>query len=182
MNIYSWGKEDERRGGHQMCNGASEELFLRLLESARSRLNGLQVLFRVAPQDFEDLVQETLLALWCKRRQIENPEAWLVSALRLECLRYRRREVRRRQTAVDTDRLERLAGSDGRSEADLGVRHDLRRLIRGLPARHRALIHLRFDLGLTPAETAEQLGYQPTSLKKTTTRCLHALRRKLISR
>jgi DNA-directed RNA polymerase specialized sigma24 family protein len=68
-----------------MCNGASEELFILLLESARSRLNGLQVLFRVAPQDFEDLVQETLLALWCKRREIENPEAWLVSALRLEC-------------------------------------------------------------------------------------------------
>jgi RNA polymerase sigma factor (sigma-70 family) len=164
-----------------MCNGASEELFIPLLESARSRLNGLQALFRIAPQDFEDLVQETLLALWCKRRQIENPEAWLVSALRLECLRYQRKEIRRRQTAVDADKLELLAGSEGWSEADLGVRHDLRRLIRGLPARHRALIHLRFDLGLTSEEAAEQLGYRLASLKKTTTRCLHTLRRKLIS-
>lgn len=164
-----------------MCNGASEELYLRLLESARSRLNGLQVLFRVAPQDFEDLVQETLLALWCKRGHIENPEAWLVSALRLECLRYQRREIRRRQTAVDADRLERLADSEGWSETDLGIRHDLRRLIRALPVRHRALIYLRFGLGLTSEEAAEQLGYQPTSLKKTTTRCLQTLRRKLIS-
>jgi RNA polymerase sigma-70 factor (ECF subfamily) len=162
-----------------MCNRASEELFLGLLESARSRLNGLQALFRVAPQDFEDLVQETLLALWRKHRQIDNPEAWLLSALRLECLRYQRREIRRRETAVDTDGLERLAGSAGWSEADLGVRHDLRRLVRKLPARHRALIHLRFGLGLTLEEAAEQLGYRPASLKKTTTRCLHALRRKL---
>jgi RNA polymerase sigma factor (sigma-70 family) len=163
-----------------MCNGASEELFLRLLESARSRLSGLQVAFRVAPQDFEDLVQETLLALWRKRRQIENPEAWLLSALRLECLRYQRREIRRRQTAVDAEGLERLVAADDWSEADLGIRHDLRRLVRGLPARHRALIHLRFGLGLTSEEAAAQLGYRPASLKKTTTRCLAALRSKLI--
>jgi len=109
----------------------------------------------------------------------ENPEAWLVRALRLECLRHQRREIRRRQRAVDGAALELLAGPEDRVAMDLGLRFDLRRLVRRLPARQRALILLRFELGLTSAEAARQLGYQPASLKKTTTRCLHALRRKL---
>jgi RNA polymerase sigma factor (sigma-70 family) len=124
-------------------------------------------------------VQESLLALWRKRRQVENPEAWLIRALRMECLRYQRRAIRQKQMAVDAATLELLAGSAGLSEADLGVRCDLRKVVRRLPARQRALIHLRFELGLTSAEAAQQLGYQPASLKKTTTRCLHALRREL---
>jgi RNA polymerase sigma factor (sigma-70 family) len=147
-----------------------------LLERIRPRLLALRASFRIAPQDFEDLVQESLLALWRKRRQVENPEAWLIRALRLECLRYQRKEIRCRQIAVDGAMLELLAGAEGE---DLGLRFDLERLVGRLPARQRALIHLRFELGLTAAEAARQLGYQPASLKKTTTRCLHALRRKL---
>jgi RNA polymerase sigma factor (sigma-70 family) len=159
-----------------MRDRSSEVLFAGLLERARPRLIGLRASFRIAPQDFEDLVQESLLALWRKRHQVENPEAWLIRALRLECLRYQRKEIRRRQIAVDGAPLELLAGAEG---GDLGLRFDLQRLVRRLPARQQALIHLRFGLGLTSAEAAQKLGYQPASLKKTTTRCLHALRRKL---
>jgi RNA polymerase sigma-70 factor (ECF subfamily) len=159
------------------CGG--EMLFAGLLERIRPRLLALRASFRIAPQDFEDLVQESLLALWRKRREVENPEAWLIRALRLECLRYQRREIRCRQIAVDGAALELLAGAEGGGGADLGLRFDLQRLVRRLPARQRALIHLRFELGLTAAEAARQLGYQPASLKKTTTRCLHALRRRL---
>jgi len=162
-----------------MHDRSSEMLLAGLLERARPRLVALRASFRIAPQDFEDLVQESLLALWRKRRQVENPEAWLIRALRLECLRYQRKEIRRRQIAVDGAALELLAGPGDGGGTDLGLRFDLRRLVRCLPARQRALIHLRFGLGLTAAEAAQELGYQPASLKKTTTRCLHALRRKL---
>jgi len=163
-----------------MLDRSSEMFFAALLESTRSRLAALCASFRVAPQDFEDLVQESLLALWRKRREIENPEAWLIRALRLECLRYQRRGSRQRHVAVDEATLELLADAGGLSEEAIGLRHDLRTLIRRLPGRHRALIHLRFELGLTSEETAKHLGYQPASLKKTTTRCLHALRNHLI--
>jgi RNA polymerase sigma-70 factor (ECF subfamily) len=163
-----------------MRDRSSEALFAGLLEGTRSRLAALCASFRVAPQDFEDLVQESLLALWRKRREIENPEAWLIRALRLECLRYQRRAIRQKNVAVDEATLELLVDAGGPSEEALGLRHDLRTLIRRLPARHRALIHLRFELGLTSEETARHLGYQPASLKKTTTRCLHTLRSQLI--
>jgi|SRR6185312_14058594 len=163
-----------------MRDGSSEMLFATLLEGTRSRLAVLCASFRVAPQDFEDLVQESFLALWRKRREIENPEAWLIRALRLECLRYQRRGRRQRHVAVEEATLELLADAGGPSEEALGLHHDLRVLLLRLPARHRALIHLRFELGLTSEETAKHLGYQPASLKKTTTRCLRALRSHLI--
>ncbi len=162
-----------------MRNLTDEEFFVSLLARARPRLRALLTQFQVAPQDGEDVLQEALLALWRKRFQIENHEAWLLRALRLECLRYRRRAGRQMQTAVEERVLEALA-SPPFSEADYGLRQDLRALVQRLPARHRALIQLRYGLGLTPEETARQLGYRPSSLKKTTTRCLHALRRELL--
>lgn len=162
-----------------MGKPTDEELFARLVERARPRLQALLKLYGVAPEDGEDVLQEAVLALWRKRVQVRDYEAWLLSALRMECLRYRRRGRRQICSAVDEPALERLAGQDGFPETDPGLHEDLRRLVRRLPARHQALIHLRYGLGLTAEETARRLGYQPSSLKKTTTRCLQALRRQL---
>jgi RNA polymerase sigma factor (sigma-70 family) len=165
-----------------MGQPTDKELFAELFEHSRPRLQTLLRLYGVAPEDREDLVQEALLALWRKRFQIENQEAWLLRAVRVECLRYRRRVRRQIHTVVEEPVLEVLAGSDDSSKTDFDLRQDLRAMVRRLPARHRALIHLRYELGLTPEETASLLGYRLSSLKKTTTRCLHTLRRDLLSR
>lgn len=162
-----------------MSHPTDEELFARALEHARPRLQALLKLYRVEPEDAEDLLQEAVLALWRKRVQVKDYEAWLLSALRVECLRYRRRAGRQIYSTLDEPALERLAGHDGSSETDSSLGQDLRRLIRRLPARHQALIHLRYGLGLTPEETASRLGYRLSSLKKTTTRCLQVLRSEL---
>lgn len=156
-----------------------EERFAQLLEDVRPRLKRLLASYLVPPQDCEDLLQEAFLAFWRKRLQVEDPEAWLLSAVRMECLRYRRRKARQIHVCVEEPVLESFAGS---SETDLDLRQDLRALILVLPLRHRALIQLRYGLGLTPEETAVLLGYRLSSLKKTTTRCLQTLRRRLSSR
>jgi RNA polymerase sigma factor (sigma-70 family) len=156
-----------------------EELLAQILAEARPRLQALLKLYQVRLEDGEDLVQEAVLALWRKRAEVEDYEAWLVSALRVECLRHRRRAGRQLYSALDDSALERLAGQDGISDVDPSLRPELRRLIRCLPARHQALIHLRYGLGLTPEETASRLGYRVSSLKKTTTRCLQTLRSQL---
>jgi RNA polymerase sigma-70 factor, ECF subfamily len=160
-----------------MRQPTDEERFARLFERARPRLQALLKLYRVAPEDAEDVLQEALLALWRKRAQVKDYEAWLFSAVRMECLRYRRREGRQIYSTVDESALERLA--DGFVATDPSPYEDLGRLVRRLPARHQALIHLRYGLGLTPEETASRLGYRLSSLKKTTTRCLATLRRQL---
>jgi RNA polymerase sigma-70 factor, ECF subfamily len=156
-----------------------EEFFARLFEHARPRLQTLLRRYGVAVEEGEDVLQEALLALWRKRAQVKDYEAWLLSAVRMECLRYRRRAGRQIVSAVDELALEQLAGYDGFAGTDPNLHGDLGRLIRRLPARHRALIHLRYGLGLTPEETAGRLGYRLSSLKKTTTRCLRTLRRQL---
>ena len=153
-----------------------DEHFAQLLEDVRFRLKMLLASYLVPPQDCEDLLQEAFLAFWCKRLGIDDPEAWLLSAVRMECLRYRRRKARQVHVGVEKPVLESLAGQ---SKTDLHLRHDLRALIRALPARHRALLQLRYGLGLTPEETAGRLGYRLSSLKKTTTRCLQSLRSRL---
>ena len=162
-----------------MGHSTDEELFARALEHARLGLQALLRRYRVAQEDGEDLLQEAVLALWRKRVQVKDYEAWLLSALRMECLRYRRRAGRQIYSALEEPALERLANHDGSSETDPGLGQDLRRVIRRLPVRHQALIHLRYGLGLTPEETASRLGYRLSSLKKTTTRCLQVLRSEL---
>ncbi len=162
-----------------MGTPSDEELFARVVERARSRLLALLRQYQVALEDGEDLLQEALLALWRKRAQVKDYEAWLLAALRMECLRYRRREGRQIYSAIEEAALERLAGYDGFAGTDPGLHRDLRKLVRRLPTRHQALIHLRYGLGLTPEEAASRLGYRPSSLKKITTRCLQTLRRQL---
>lgn len=156
-----------------------DELFARALAHARPRLQALLRLYRVAPEDGEDVLQEALLALWRKRALVRDYEAWLLSALRMECLRYRRRGKRQIYSGVDEAALEQLPGCVGYAAADPSLYLDLRMLLHRLPARQQALIHLRYGLGLTPEETASRLGYRLSSLKKTTTRVLRMLRRQM---
>ena len=153
-----------------------EEHFVQLLEDLRPRLKMLLASYLVPPQDCEDLLQEAFLAFWRKRLQVDDPAAWLLAAVRMECLRYRRRMARQIHVGVEEPVLENLAG---RSETDRDLRQDLRAVIKVLPPRHQALILLRYGLGLSPEETAGRLGYRLSSLKKTTTRCLQALRSRL---
>lgn len=162
-----------------MGHPRDEELFAQLLAHVRPRARALLHRYQVAPEEGEDVLQEAFLALWRKRFQVRDYEAWLLSAVRMECLRCRRRGQRLIYSAVDEPALEWLAGHDGFEKADPTLLQDLRRLLRRLPARHQALIHLRYGLGLTPEETAARLGYRLASLKKTTTRCLQALRKEL---
>jgi DNA-directed RNA polymerase specialized sigma24 family protein len=70
-------------------------------------------------------------------------------------------------------RLPRAAGGAG------PVSCDLERALERLPPRYQALLKLRYALGYKPAEVADRLGYQASSIRKVTTRCLARLHRQL---
>ena len=57
------------------------------------------------------------------------------------------------------------------------MRRDLAMTIERLPERCRSLLALRYSQGYEPPELAKRLGYSPTSISKTTNRCLAALTR-----
>jgi RNA polymerase sigma factor (sigma-70 family) len=155
---------------------SSLELFLK---SVRPRMKTLFAHYRVPPQDTEDIVQQALLALLYQRHAVRDPEAWLMGTLRNKCLLYWRERRRKLYDAVDAAVLEVMAEPLAPEQEDADVRRDLATAIERLPERCRALLSLRYSQGYEPPELALRLGYSPTSISKTTTRCLAALTRQL---
>jgi RNA polymerase sigma-70 factor (ECF subfamily) len=150
-----------------------------VLRRVEPRLLGLFSHYRVPAQDAEDLLQEALLALVAKPDAIRCPETWLLGTLRNRCLLYWRKRRRRLYETVDTTILE-LVASPGAPDQERGdVSADLRSLISKLPERCRSIFRLRYGLGCAGPEVAAQLGYQQSSIRKVTLRCLSALSRQL---
>jgi len=158
---------------------ASEGSLEHFLKSVRPRMRILFAHYRVPPQDTEDIVQQALLALLYQRQAIRDPEAWLMGTLRNKCLLYWRERRRKLYDAVDAAVLELMAEPMAPEQEGADVRRDLEMAIERLPERCRALLSLRYSHGYEPPELAERLGYSPTSISKTTNRCLAALTREL---
>jgi RNA polymerase sigma factor (sigma-70 family) len=156
--------------------------FEAFLETARPRLRRLLAHFRIPVEDAEDLLQEILLALVFRWDQVRDPESWLLGTAKRHCLMYWRRMRRRLYTAVDSELLERLAPSAAPVQDRDDLLNDLDSLIDELPPRCRKLLHLRFRMGLDPIEVARELGYQESSIAKTTNRCLERLSKKLAAK
>jgi RNA polymerase sigma factor (sigma-70 family) len=64
---------------------------------------------------------------------------------------------------------------------DAELTTDLNRVLVRLSVRCRSLLKLRYGLGYGPTEVAEQMGYQTSSIRKVTNRCLAALTRQLLA-
>ncbi|HVT57405.1 MAG TPA: sigma-70 family RNA polymerase sigma factor [Thermoanaerobaculia bacterium] len=155
----------------------AESQLEQFLAAVRPRMKALFARYRIPPQDTEDIVQQALLALVYQRGGIRDPEAWLMGTLRNKCLLYWREHRRKLYDAVDAAVLECLAEAPAQEDDDL--RRDLANAIERLPERCRALLSLRYRHGFEPPEVAKRLGYSPSSISKTTTRCLAALTRQL---
>jgi RNA polymerase sigma factor (sigma-70 family) len=157
----------------------AESCLEQFLKSVRPRMKALFAHYRVPPQDTEDIAQQALLALVYQRQAIRDPEAWLMGTLRNKCLVYWRERRRTLYDAVDSAVLELVAEPTAPEQEGADLRRDLAMAIERLPVRCRALLSLRYSQGYEPPELAKRLGYRPTSISKTTNRCLAALTRQL---
>ncbi|HYL06689.1 MAG TPA: sigma-70 family RNA polymerase sigma factor, partial [Thermoanaerobaculia bacterium] len=153
----------------------AESSLEQFLKSVRPRMKTLFAHYRVPPQDTEDIAQQALLALLYQRQAIRDPESWLMGTLRNKCLLYWRERRRKLYDAVDAAVLECMAEPMAPEQEGADVRRDLAMAIDRLPGRCRALLSLRYSQGYEPPELARRLGYSPTSISKTTNRCLAAL-------
>ncbi len=138
--------------------------------------------YRIPPQDAEDMLQQTTLAMLDSRRPIHNPRAWFAGTLRNQCLMYWRRRRRRLYQAVDSAVLEALADPTEPEQRRVEFSRDLSRTMRSLPDRCRNVLKLRYGLGCRPKEAAERLGYRTSSIYKILERCLAALSKNLLAR
>jgi RNA polymerase sigma-70 factor (ECF subfamily) len=151
-----------------------------LLESLKPKIDRILWHHQIPPQDSEDLVQEILVSFVRRYDHIENPEAWLVTALKNQCRLYWRKRRRLIYQTVDDVLLDVLADPvDGSAERDAWA-HDLDRLIAKIPERCRQILRLRYGLELSPKELASELGYCYSSVSNIVRRCLSVLTDRLV--
>lgn len=151
----------------------------RLIVRMRPSLERILGRYGVPPEDAEDILQDSQLTLLYKWEKIQNPEAWLLGTVRNKCIVYWRKERAKMWAAVDTAILDLLAEPQAPAQEKLATRRDLSKVLARLPARCQELLRLRYGLGLKPAEIARHMGYQPSSVRKVTHRCLASLLREL---
>ncbi|MGQ0565652.1 MAG: sigma-70 family RNA polymerase sigma factor [Gemmobacter sp.] len=147
--------------GDEVAYRAALSLIARRLRAYfRARMGGL-------PDDVEDMVQETLLAIHLKRATHDPGlpvSNWLhaVARYRLTDL-YRRRGRRGVPESLDGVEVESPAGAEG---VDAAVaRRDLGRLLGTLPDGQRQAIELVKVQGYSTEEAATRMGITVTTLK-----------------
>jgi RNA polymerase sigma factor (sigma-70 family) len=168
-------------GVRHLTKGPQDDELPALLESLESEVRRVLVRFRVPSQDAEDLLQDTLLVFLTKRPSITAPGAWILAALRHRCLVYWRSRRRRLLEAIDGSLLEEMAGPgpDDHGRSDLA--RDLSGALSHLPDRCRSVLRLRYGLECDSREIATRLGYQASTVRQVTLRCLSALSRQLLA-
>jgi RNA polymerase sigma factor (sigma-70 family) len=151
------------------------EVMERLVTELKPRMAAVLGRFRIPPAVGEDLMQDVFLQFLRKHAEIDNPKAWLLGALRLECLLYLRRRRSDIVQATDAAILESVADSRRGSADDTVLQHELARVIGRLRPRCQEAIRLRYSLGCTPVEAASRLGCKPPSLDNIVRRCVASL-------
>lgn len=153
---------------------AAYEAFLRELGAIlRAFLRGR--LARV-PDEVEDLVQETLIAVHNQRHTYDAGQpvtAWAHAIARYKMIDFlRRRAIREAVQEPLEDDADFLASSD---EEAREARRDLAVLLGRLPDRHRLpILHVKLE-GLSVAETAKRTGMSESAVKVGVHRGLKAL-------
>jgi RNA polymerase sigma-70 factor (ECF subfamily) len=131
----------------------------RLRGYLRRRMQGL-------PDDVEDLVQETLLALHLQRGTYDPTlpvSAWVLAIARHKLVDLWRRRGRRddlHDALDDVDETQLVAASE-----ETGTQRDLDKLLQELPEAQRVAIVLTKVEGLSVAEAAQRTGASESAIK-----------------
>ena len=164
-----------------VLNGTSKQPLEDILDGIQPGIRATFARYRVPPQDAEDVLQQTLLIYLYKQDRVEDPERWIIGALKKRCLVYWRSRRRKLYSSVDKAILESVACDQGCPQERSDLLRDLSALVSGLPERCRRILDLRYWQGWEASEAAEKLGYKASSIYKVTERCLAALTRRMVS-
>jgi len=126
----------------------------------------------------EDLAQDVFVQLFQNLRSIESEThlvLWLRQVAARKCIDHGRSWWKRRKVSLE-EVAER--GSPA-ATADVLAEERLRRLVLALPEKFRAVVILRFQEDLTPAEMAAALGWHVNTVKTRLHRALKMLRKRL---
>lgn len=135
-----------------------------------------------SPDDVEDILQETLLAIHNSRHTYRRGEpltAWVYAIARYKLLDFHRTHARKGPTPLPLDAdAELFAHAD---DAAAHARHEIGQLLEQLPDRHRLpIVHVKLQ-GLSVSETARLTGMSESAVKVGVHRGLKALALKIRS-
>ena len=158
-----------------------DDEFAQLLAALEGQLARTLCRFRIPGQDAEDLLQETLLLYFTKQAAVRDPAAWISTTLRHRCVIYWRRRRRSLLQTLDEVLIESLDSGVEPEQTRRQLTCDLSHAIARLPERCRAILKLRYALDRDGREVADRLGYQESSIRQVTNRCLSALSVQMLS-
>lgn len=157
--------------GEGAVAGVSFEHFVAESAHALLRLASVVAADAATAQDVVQSVLERAYRDWVRIAALDNPAAYVRRMVTNEALSTRRRMAR----VVLTDSF-----VDQQSAVDemnrVGEVEDLVLRLRGLPARQRAAVALRYLYDLPDAEIARHLGCREVSVRGYVFRALHTLR------
>jgi len=151
-------------------------------ELARLTIDKLYAIARLILRDeqrAEDAVQEALIACWRDIAALRDPdrfEAWQRKLLVHACYREARKDNKRNRIELHIPDFDR-----GEPDASITVadRDEIERVFRTLTPDRRALVVLRYYVGLSVDETADALGLPPGTVKSRLSRTTQVLRARL---
>jgi RNA polymerase sigma-70 factor (ECF subfamily) len=129
-------------------------------------------------QAAEELAQDVFLHLYQHLDSLKSPEHvrfWLRKVTSHRCIDYARR---RKWSQVSLDDIPELAATG--TACDPLLRRKLRQLVASLPEKARAVVILRYQEDLTPAEIADVLTMPVATVKSHLQRSLAMLREKIV--
>ncbi|WP_313213433.1 sigma-70 family RNA polymerase sigma factor [Stenotrophomonas acidaminiphila] len=152
-----------------------DALSARLRAFLRRRLGG-------APDDVEDILQETLLAIHNSRHTYRSGEpltAWVYAIARYKLMDFHRSHHRREALNLPLEAAQDVFAASDTESAQ--ARHDIGQLLEALPDRHRLpILHVKLG-GLSVSETARLTGMSESAVKVGIHRGLKALALKIRS-
>ena len=125
----------------------------------------------VGEADSEDVVQEGLLAAWCKLRKLREPgafSAWLTRIVIRRCIQKKRGAL-----MLSVEALPELGSVGGAVEVEI----DVERVLDKLAPQQRAVMHLTVVEGMTDGEIGMLLGLRPASVRSHRRRARESLSR-----
>jgi RNA polymerase sigma-70 factor (ECF subfamily) len=169
--------EDRLRGLFVRALAGEEAAYREFLAGLGAHLRGfLRRRLERLPDDIEDLVQETLLAVHNQRHTYDAGQpltAWVHAIARYKLVDLlRRRSAREALHQPLDDEHAWLAAPEAETS---GAKRDLAALLERLPERHRLpIVHMKLE-GLSAAETAQRTGLSESAVKVGVHRGLKAL-------
>jgi RNA polymerase sigma-70 factor (sigma-E family) len=151
--------------------------FAEFVEDRTDSLLGTAYLLTRDRQAAEELVQDTLVALyprWSKVAEAQSPIAYVRRSLINRYLNQQRSGAASELVTDFARAPERRSGPDFAHRVD--DRDQLRRLLSTLPPRQRAAVVLRYFHDLSDQQVAEAMGCRATTVRSLISRALSTLR------